>query len=430
MINSSNFILSFLFLFSAIVCEAQQNAFKLFSDNKSVEIPFDYEGGYILINVKLNGILNLKCIFDTGAQHTILFDGIYAEILGLQHERSIKIRGSDLDTYVNAFIYRHLDFELDNKYDFKKDLIILDNEIGLLNSTVGTNIDGIIGANFFQGLIVKVDYVKNKLTFSHPDSFIQPEGYEEIPIEMKQNKPYIKGKLSALNTTSLDVELLLDTGAPISFMLHTNTTPLLSAPKNAPSGILAYGLGGPILGYIGKVNELSFGSQRFKDLYTNFQEIDSTFILDQENFRHGMIGNTVLSKFDLIIDYMRDKLYVKQNKNFNREIKYDKSGITLFAYGKSFREYRIKHIRKNSPAEKAGLMEGDIIKRIGWWSKRWYSLKKIINKFSGTEGTKIKLTVQRGERKIKTVLTLKDPLNQFYNFHNDIEEIPILYSTK
>lgn len=66
-------------------------------------------------------------------------------------------------------------------------------------------------------------------------------------------------------------------------------------------------------------------------------------------------------------------------------------------------EYMVVEIRPGSPAERAGLRVGDILKTINGRSAYRFELEDIINLFSSKEGKKIRLKVERedGEKEIE-----------------------------
>jgi hypothetical protein len=43
--------------------------------------------------------------------------------------------------------------------------------------------------------------------------------------------------------------------------------------------------------------------------------------------RNGLIGNMLLERFEVFIDFHKAKLYLKAKKNYNKDFEYDKSGM-------------------------------------------------------------------------------------------------------
>ena len=95
----------------------------------------------------------------------------------------------------------------------------------------------------------------------------------------------------------------------LAFLINTDSHDKIELPDKIIKGTLGVGIGGVIEGFIGKTNYLSLGDQlSFQNIITNFQNVDS-LVMDQVDFkRNGLIGNTLLSRFDIYIDYLRDNL--------------------------------------------------------------------------------------------------------------------------
>ena len=71
--------------------------------------------------------------------------------------------------------------------------------------------------------------------------------------------------------------------------------------------------------------------------------------------------------------------------------------------GKKFPE--IIEVFKDKPAEKAGAMAGDQIRKINGVSMKKKNIAQVVNRLKGGKGTKIKILVRRKKKKFKLVLT-------------------------
>ena len=80
--------------------------------------------------------------------------------------------------------------------------------------------------------------------------------------------------------------------------------------------------------------------------------------------------------------------------------------VTSYSY--EFKpSFKIKNIVKGSPAEKSGLLKGDVILRINGESIYRFTLGDVIEKFQSKDNAKIKMTVQRFVEKIRVEFRLK-----------------------
>lgn len=390
---------------------AQIIGLDLLGGEEKVEIPFEEKHGFIIVTVKFNRTLPLEFIFDTGAEHTILFKRQFADLMGIQYSKRIRIMGSDLSQELYALIARNLYMQIKNTADVLRDIVVLEENLSMLDESTGLDVDGIIGGSYFRGMVVKINYKRRKITIYNPAKFKPPKKkYELLNITLNRNKPYLLTNTHLSNGANLKTNLLLDTGAALTFLLHSNSDSLLVTPENKISGYVGYGISGPIEGFLGKVSKLKFGTLEFKNILTSFQEIENSLVDDKTLARNGILGNLLLRRFEVIIDYHNKKLYLKPNRNYNKEFKYDRSGLVIFALGKDFKEFYIRAVINGSPAAEADIRPGDVIKKIRWLKSKHWSLERLTRLLQKKEGKCIKMTIERDGEKIKKKFYLRDLL--------------------
>jgi hypothetical protein len=407
--NTSIFVVATILLHSLFL--GAQPGYEILKDVKKIEIPFEYKNNLLVVNVTFNRIFPLKFIFDTGAEHTILSRREFADLLGIPFEREFKIIGSDMKTELTAYLVRGIHLRLSDMIVPYHSLLVLQDDYFRFEEMAGLEVHGILGADVFRGLIVKIDYQRNIITLTKSKGFTAPDNnYLAVPIDIYRNKPYIETVVRIQQDTSIPVRLLLDTGAMLSLMLNTDTHPDLKLPPQVIKGKVGAGLGGIIEGYLGRVTSLDLGSLACNQIITNFQElaegVDTTALLG----RNGVIGNQILSRFNIIIDYPREMLYLRPNKNFKKAFEYDKSGLVVIAADIHLNKFIVNGVIPGSPAEIAGILPGDEIRRINWAAASMLSLTSIQNTFSGKEGKQITVVVKRNGKKIKTTFHLRSQI--------------------
>lgn len=402
-----------LFLFS-ILCafglKAQITGLDLLGDKDKVDIPFEYHQGFVVLKIKFQTYLPLNFLFDTGAEHTLLFKKELSDIMGVKYARRVKILGADLKEEIYALIARGIDIELQNTSERKIDMLVLEENAYKIEEMIGSNIDGILGTSFFDKLVMKIDYKKKKLTLINPFKFTPPKkGFEVFDLEIQKHKPYINAKVTLNNDTTIALKLLIDSGASLPFLLHQNTHPYLELPEKYINGNLGLGLGGNLEGYIGKTKHLQVGSFDFKSVLTSYQDLDLTLYEKSKLIRNGMLGNRWLERFEVYYDSFKEKLYLKpRKKKFNTEFDYDKSGLTIIAVGTNLNHFIIKEVVKDSPADEAGLQKGDRIMRMGVVGYKLLTLNSIVKKLKKKNGKKIRLRIYRAGKKFTAKIKLRD----------------------
>lgn len=395
------------YLLSYGYTQAQYSGLDLLDNDKKKEIPFKYVNGFIIIKVFYANFFELHFLFDTGASHNILFKKNVNDVLGIRYTDTILIGGADIHVKMKALVSRNIPMQLENSKTIQRDIIVLEEDFLELEKTLGTRVDGILGGDFFKGLVVGIDHKKDKITIYDPNRFTPDEKFSEHDIQINNYKPYILSHTVIEGNTDT-LKYLIDSGASLALLIHSNKDKVFKMPDHVIIGNLGKGLGGDINGYVGMIDGINIDQYRLPNIITSFQEIDSTFLESDNILRDGIIGNVVLSRFHVIIDYMREKLYLKEISKLDAEFDYDKSGMLLYALGDKLNEYYIKTVYPNTPAAEAGLLPGDKILKIGFWPSKFYSLSGLLKKLQGKDGKKIKIKVLRNGEKIKTEFRLRN----------------------
>ncbi|HPZ88460.1 MAG TPA: PDZ domain-containing protein, partial [Flavihumibacter sp.] len=89
-----------------------------------------------------------------------------------------------------------------------------------------------------------------------------------------------------------------------------------------------------------------------------------TYIFDDEYnvtsypYLGGLIGNDLLRRFNVYLNYQRRDIYLVPNRHFRDPFDYAYTGLGFYHING---HVTVTDIMKGSPAEKAGFREGDII---------------------------------------------------------------------
>lgn len=393
----------FLLLGLIFLLQAQQIAAPAKHQPSTFTIPFVLKQDFILVEVKIEGILPLQFIFDTGAENTILFDRIYTDLLNVEYDMRLPIMGSNLRIGNYALVTRDIGFQIEGHPVQPLDILVLEEFDPKLKEYLGEEIHGIIGHSFFKNHIIEIDYKRQFIKLHRPSTFEMRSVRKFIPlkIEIKKGKPYLNTTIALQQGDSVEVLLLLDTGAGINLLLHSNTHEQFSLPEKTITGELGIGVSGILEGFIGRIHEFRLGPISYKSMITSFQDLDSTFIEFDELHRNGIIGNSLLRRFHVIIDYQGSMLYIKPEKGYKDDFKYDRSGLTVIASGPELDEYRILSVMPGSPADSTGLKAGDRILKIQHWPSYFYTLSGINKLFKKKEGKKVRLKVEREGEKMR-----------------------------
>ncbi|HND88697.1 MAG TPA: aspartyl protease family protein, partial [Saprospiraceae bacterium] len=71
-----------------------QGGFFIPQHARHVDLPFEYSNNFIILTLNCNGLLPLKFIFDTGAEHTVISKREITDAMRLTYEREYRMKGS------------------------------------------------------------------------------------------------------------------------------------------------------------------------------------------------------------------------------------------------------------------------------------------------------------------------------------------------
>lgn len=316
-------------------------------------IPFEQLiGGVILLKAQLDNFPDtLNFILDTGSSG-ISLDSTTAEYLKLKPVPTNKtIRGVAGIKNV-SFLYNH-QLHINGMAVDSLDFHINDYEI--LNEVYGERVDGIIGYSLLKRYIVKVNYDSLKIEFFSRGTFRYPkDGYLFKPL------------LNTLPVTSLrlkdertaNARFLFDIGAGLCMMLNSDFVHDSSLIKRKRKYYKkqAEGLGGKLDMDLTVIKEVKIGPYKFRKVPV-LVFID-TYNVTSYPFLGGLVGNDVLRRFNIILNYPKRDIHLSPNSHYDEPFDYSYTGIELYHVDNTI---IIGDVAKGSPAEAAGLKEGDIV---------------------------------------------------------------------
>ncbi|MEZ4919229.1 MAG: PDZ domain-containing protein [Saprospiraceae bacterium] len=395
---------------TCFVCAAQaQTGFRILDNKKYVEIPFEYKNNFIILTINFKNIMPLRFVFDTGAEHTVLAQRSYADLFNLPFEQEFRVAGSDLKQPLIAYLVRKVPFLIPDKiFAPGEDILVLQEDYFRFEEYAGIEIHGILSANAFSNYIIRINYQKRIIELIDPTIFKVPKGFEPLDIELSRNKIYLNTNLEVATDSVAPAKLLIDTGAGMPLLLFTNTHPLLSPPDQVVPSNIGMGLGGYIEGYTGRIKQLDMLPFKQTEIVTYFQELDSLTDYSYLNKRNGLIGNTILERFILTIDYNEEKIYLKPSRLYSEKFLYDRSGISVIASGEKLNHFMVSNIVPKSPAADADIRRGDQLLRVGGFPSSWHTLHSIQSYFLKKAGKKLVIVIRRDGKRIKKKIVLRD----------------------
>jgi len=417
-----------------------QDPFELTGNRKEVSIPFRLVNNLIIIPVNINGT-QLDFLLDTGVEENILFS-LEEKELPLYNVEKIELRGlgseesvEGLKSVGNTITLRGLKSANQIIY------VVLDDQFDF-SASLGVPVNGIIGYRFFRDHPVVLDYARKRLRIYNRDRVNLDKvlkGYVPFDLTIEKSKPYVTVDVG-IDSVPRASKLLLDTGNSDALWLFPSRDKEIQVPDRRLRDFLGRGFSGEIYGDKARISRLQLKDFVFKRPIAAFPDTTSVRHVRMVERRVGSIGGEILKRFTVCFDYSRQKMYLKRNSDFSTPFTYNMSGITLhhaghqvvqeradsggnrveLAFGEkevqvSYRFalkplYIVVSVRENSPAYKAGVRKGDLLKRVNGRDSYQYSLQEINTLLKSEEGRHIEVEVERDGKSIDFKFDLEELL--------------------
>lgn len=355
-------------------------------------------GGIIILKAKLSQFPDsLNFIFDTGSGG-ISLDSMTTISLGIKTALSDKtIRGIAGIRQVK-FAYNqklHLPGLTVDSLNFHI------NDYDVLTSAYGEKIDGIIGYSFISRYILKIDYDSSKMHVFTKGTIRYPRGGFLLR-PLLTNLPVMSAAVK--DVREINSRFYFDTGAGMCLLLSNDfaADSAFTKPNRKWYTTQAEGLGGKAPMKTGVIKQIKIGPYKFRNVPTYI--FDDQYNVTSYPYLGGLIGNDLLRRFNLIINYERRDIYMTPNSHFKDAFDYSYTGIGMYVIDG---EIRIIDVMPNSPAEEAGLKSEDIIMAIGNnFSQSIQTYKNLLQ----SPGQKLKILVMREGEPIIIILKVKSIL--------------------
>lgn len=268
---------------------------RLFPDTIHFNLGSDH---FIHLQGKVNNSKPLDLIFDTGASLGVLSDGG-------RDKGAIQKEGKK------------------NTFEIG-DIRIEKAPIKYNDSHGSFSADGIVGYNVFEDKIVEIDYDKKTMIVHHQADQFRLSGYVAVPMIWRGSAIFIEALLT-VNGKKRKALVLFDTGSKFSLSLnksYCSANRLYNQMEEIGSrrGIMSSGQ--KIKSTTVLLPELSIGGFKLTNVPT---DLENPF--KGEGLPFNIMGNDVLKRFNVILDFQTGTIYLKPN------------GLTTMPYYKPFNKW-------------------------------------------------------------------------------------------
>jgi len=352
------------------------------------EVPFHRADTAIIVDATVNG-RSVTLMFDTGFGGAVNVDNTIN--LG-KATGSITLR--DFVRETQAPTVKITSLKLGGQTVNSDDMDAVMTPPADYSFAFNTHCDGLMGFDVIKHNITEINFQNNKFVF-YPKSF-------DITTKVPDNKKTFLVKMLPAGHNSVELPvvtpsgqsmiLALDTGNSFYGTTHKDVLERVGLWKSGQDykfGSLAGVASGAVNSFDVKMPKLVIFGVPVESSIWDIIDLPSSSAEGD-----GTVGFGFLKNFNIIIDYERRRVWLE---NFTGKVGNDPEGETGISATFSDRRKAIviARIAPDSPADKAGLKEGDEILSVNGTDLARQSFRQMRTMLAGEIGSKVKLAISR-----------------------------------
>jgi hypothetical protein len=363
--------------------------------HSAVNIPFEFEFNQIVLRVRVNDSAPLRFLFDTGAGASVL-SARRAATLNLQKVDSVTATGVGGD--VEGSLANGVSLAVGGVTVLNQRLVVLPIDFPFCEAR---DIEGIIGYDFIKEFVVEINYDAHIISLFDPAAYQYHARGETLPLVIA-GTPRVRMSIALPGKAPIEGLFEIDTGSDGVLTINSpfvKRHELLNA-LSAQQSNRDRGLGGESKRIDARLGHMQLGRFKIAAPLVGFS-IDTKGAMAEED-NDGPIGNEILRRFKITIDYSRQRMMLEPNRHLKDPFESDMSGISIDAEGKDCRVFKVEDVSEKSPAAQAGILAGDEIVAIDGKLANQFTSGRIENLLM-QDGAKRTLTLRR-EGKVRVVV--------------------------
>jgi hypothetical protein len=393
-------------LLAAVAASADPFAHQFDKGTEAAGIPFELNSNKIYLSVKLADGKPRWFILDSGCPVTAVDTAVAAELkLPLRNERQVGGVGEARTTLADATIDKltlpGLTLQPGDGW-----------AIGVndpVSPFEGRRIDGLLGLDFLERFVVRIDYPKRALDVLSPKGYAPPKGAVVVPLDKVGAHYAAKGTLRLTGGKEVEGTFMFDIGVRLPLLLNTpfvDKHELVTATGAGPLRTVGGGLGGEAKAHIGRVESLTVGKLT----------VDAPLVAlsrakrgaQGDDATQGILGAEVFRRYRLTLDLPNQRAVFEETADTKTPYEFDASGLFLTAAGDDLRTPTVRSVVADSPAAAAGVQVGDVIVQVDGKAADKLTLDEVRAGLREHGATRV-LTLKRGGKELTARVALKRP---------------------
>jgi predicted aspartyl protease len=313
----------------------------------------------VVLPVRINNSTPLSFILDTAASSSVI-DRAAAQQLGLRfgHADAATTGGGQVEMAAISGAAASI-----GPLEFSQ-LPLVAIDLSSLEAGLGHKLDGILGYDIFNRYVVEIDYVASRVRFHESTESAAPGG-EEVPLALDDQIPLVDVTVVSANGSRGVARVEFDTGQTGGLTLRRSFVDAnqLLAPSQ-PSLAIRSGaiIAGGVTAQVTRLDSVKLGTAVVNNPMVNVTPGEKDAGVSTQTA--GILGAEILKRFHVVVDYRRQRIRLRHNREFATPIEFDMSGMSLAATSLKSPSYRVRSIIEGSPAAEAGIAPNDVITHV------------------------------------------------------------------
>jgi hypothetical protein len=317
-------------------------------------LPFEYRSRHVWLKASVNGGPPEDFIFDTGASITVL-DSAYAARIGLATEGLQQGQGAGAVGSASFAVVPELRVEAadGDGVELKDVRVAVLSVNSVLAPYFWRDCAGIIGFDFIDRFVDEIDFDRGVLTLYDPRAFRYAGAGQAVPMTLAGHTPVVRMKLD----DTIEGDFRVDVGSGSTVDLHTPFVKRHDLLEHTPFvEVTGGGFGGTFTTRMVRMKKLALGPFAWTDPLVSLSRATAGAFTSEDYA--GNIGNRILERFKVTLDYERRQMWLEPGARYGRRDVLARGGMQL---ARTADTVRVMSVLPGSSAAKAGLREGDVV---------------------------------------------------------------------
>ena len=366
---------------------------------RAAVIPFDFDDRAIVIQVRVNNSQPLKFFFDTGAGMSVVSA---AQAANLHLPAAGKLNVTGTGGTVGGTIATGLSLGV-------KGVTVLNQSVAVLSlddfPCEARDIAGIIGYDFIKEFVVEIDYEAKVLRLVDPENFHYQGSGVLLPLTITRT-PRVRAGIKPPGRAVIEGSFEIDTGHEGTMVINSPFVNRHKLLESLGHGIptTGRGIGGISRRTSARLENVQLGSYIVPSTVAGLSLATAGALSATDN--DGVIGNEVLERFTVTLDYSSRRMWLEPNTHLTDAFSSDTSGLEIESRGDNCRVFKVTTIADESPAAEAGIQPGDELVAIDNVPAPQFTLAQIYKLFT-IEGAEHSLKIKRANQSLTIRIKLR-----------------------